>query len=50
MNISMGERRPKVADTAWISPTAVLIGDVHLRTTSASGTGQSSEQTAHALL
>jgi carbonic anhydrase/acetyltransferase-like protein (isoleucine patch superfamily) len=30
MNISMGERRPRVADTAWIAPTAVLIGDVHL--------------------
>jgi carbonic anhydrase/acetyltransferase-like protein (isoleucine patch superfamily) len=30
MHISLGDRRPNVADTAWVAPTAAVIGDVHI--------------------
>ncbi|TNM69724.1 gamma carbonic anhydrase family protein [Streptomyces sp. NP160] len=30
MLIALGERRPVVDDGAWVAPTAVLVGDVHV--------------------
>ena len=30
MNIPFGERHPLIADTAWVAPTATVVGDVHL--------------------
>jgi carbonic anhydrase/acetyltransferase-like protein (isoleucine patch superfamily) len=30
MRISIGDHTPQVADDAWVAPTAVVIGDVHL--------------------